>query len=72
MRPADGEGLDTFTIVITEANATMRPLRDRMPAILAPEDYRAWLAGATPAERVHGLWCGRVRRRRWWSIVSAP
>jgi len=51
-RPADGEALDTFTIVTTEANAAMRPLHDRMPVILAPGDYWAWLNGATAAEQV--------------------
>ena len=35
-RPGDGEEIDTFTIVTTEANAAMRPLHDRMPVILAP------------------------------------
>ncbi|KAI5912139.1 SOS response-associated peptidase [Thauera sp. 2A1] len=54
-RPADGEELDTFTIVTTEANAAMRPLHDRMPVILAPGDYAAWLSGATPADQVQGL-----------------
>jgi putative SOS response-associated peptidase YedK len=54
-RPADGEEIDTFTIVTTEANAAMRPLHDRMPVILAPGDHFAWLNGATPAERLQGL-----------------
>ena len=55
MRPTDGEELDTFTIVTTEANAAMRPLHDRMPVILAPGHYWAWLNGATPVERVQAL-----------------
>src|SRR5690606_30704545 len=54
-RPADGEALDTFTIVTTAANAVTRPLHDRMPVILAPGDYALWLAGTTPAERVQAL-----------------
>ena len=54
-RPADGEELDTFTIVTTEANAAMRPLHDRMPVILAPVDYAGWLAEATPADQVQAL-----------------
>ena len=54
-RPADGEELDTFTIVTTEANAAMRPLHDRMPVILAPGDWWAWLNGATAADQVQAL-----------------
>ncbi|MBS0554640.1 MAG: SOS response-associated peptidase, partial [Proteobacteria bacterium] len=55
MRPADGEELDTFTIVTTDANAAMRPLHDRMPVILAQGDYAAWLSGATSADQVQAL-----------------
>jgi putative SOS response-associated peptidase YedK len=51
----DGEALDTFTIVTTDANASMRPLHDRMPVILAPEDYGAWLDGATAPDPVQAL-----------------
>jgi putative SOS response-associated peptidase YedK len=29
--------------VTTEANGLVRPVHDRMPAILAPEDYATWL-----------------------------
>ena len=54
-RPTDGEELDTFTIVTTEANAAMRLLHDRMPVILAPGDWWAWLNGATAVDQVQGL-----------------
>lgn len=46
--PADGgESVDTFAVVTTDANAIMRPLHDRMPVILAPSDYAAWLTKGT-------------------------
>lgn len=35
--------IDSATIITTEANALMQELHDRMPAILAPQDYNAWL-----------------------------
>jgi putative SOS response-associated peptidase YedK len=35
--------VDTFTIVTTAANDKLRELHDRMPVILAPEGYAAWL-----------------------------
>jgi putative SOS response-associated peptidase YedK len=34
----------SFTIITTEANGLIRPLHDRMPAILHESDYEAWLA----------------------------
>ena len=39
----EGEVLDTCTIVTTPANALIAPLHDRMPLIIAPEDYARWL-----------------------------
>ena len=39
----EGEVLDTCTIVTTPANPLIRPLHDRMPLIIAPEDYARWL-----------------------------
>ncbi|NMG17690.1 SOS response-associated peptidase [Aromatoleum bremense] len=51
----DGEPLDTFVIVTTAANAAMRPLHDRMPVILAPEDYGLWLDGTTAPDQVQAL-----------------
>jgi putative SOS response-associated peptidase YedK len=40
----DGQVLETCTILTTEANEVLRPVHDRMPVILHPEDYEMWLA----------------------------
>jgi putative SOS response-associated peptidase YedK len=40
---ASGEEVETYTIVTTSPNALMAQLHDRMPVILAPEDWPAWL-----------------------------
>jgi putative SOS response-associated peptidase YedK len=42
-QPPDGSLLKTCTIVTTAANALVHDIHDRMPAILAPEDYDRWL-----------------------------
>jgi putative SOS response-associated peptidase YedK len=39
----DGTVLRTFTIVTTYANKVGGELHDRMPVILEPEDWPAWL-----------------------------
>lgn len=39
----EGGWLHSCTILTTEANELMRPLHDRMPVILAPEQYDLWL-----------------------------
>ena len=38
-----GESIDSCTIITTECNALMQPIHDRMPVILSPEDWAAWL-----------------------------
>ena len=42
-KPGDGETLETFTLVNTAANDVMASYHDRVPIVLAPEDYAAWL-----------------------------
>lgn len=42
-RPDGGPALETCSLITTDANATARPVHDRMPAILHPVDYDAWL-----------------------------
>ncbi len=41
--PPEEPKLLTFTILTTTPNELMRPIHDRMPVILAPEDYDLWL-----------------------------
>lgn len=40
---ADGSEIDTMAILTVAANGTLSPLHDRMPAILQPEHFDAWL-----------------------------
>jgi putative SOS response-associated peptidase YedK len=42
-RSEDGDVLDSCTIVTTDANSLLRPVHDRMPVIVAPENYARWL-----------------------------
>lgn len=41
------ESVDTFTILTTTPNQLMRPLHDRMPVILPPDAWQAWLSPST-------------------------
>jgi len=47
-RPKEGEPLETFTILTTDANELLEPVHNRMPVILKPADYARWLEEATP------------------------
>jgi putative SOS response-associated peptidase YedK len=54
----DGKGgeIDTVAILTCPANATIAPLHDRMPVVLPPEHFAAWLdVTATQAEEVAKL-----------------
>jgi putative SOS response-associated peptidase YedK len=46
--PASKAPLETFTIVTTAANELIRPIHERMPLILSPSDFDAWLASDEP------------------------
>ncbi len=39
----DQPAIESCTLLTTEANELVRPLHDRMPAIVAPSDYDRWL-----------------------------
>lgn len=45
----EAEPLRTFAIVTTASNATLAPIHDRMPVILPPEAWAAWLDPEPPA-----------------------
>jgi len=42
-RSPAGERVCSFAIVTTAANSLLAPVHDRMPVILAPENWLAWL-----------------------------
>lgn len=54
-QPAEGAPLETFTILTTAPNPLMEPIHNRMPVIVAPEDYDRWLdsSAAPPLELLH-------------------
>ena len=51
----DGAPLETATIITTDANELVRPVHDRMPVILQPGDYAAWLGAQTKTEDLKAL-----------------
>ena len=42
-RGPGGEVIRSFAIIVTAANATMAPIHDRMPVIVEPADWSAWM-----------------------------
>lgn len=52
---ADGSEVDTGAILTTAANQTMSRVHDRMPVVIAPEDFSRWLDCKTqePREIAH-------------------
>ena len=42
-RKPDGGKVESFTIITTEPNELVRPIHNRMPVILQPEDEEQWL-----------------------------
>jgi putative SOS response-associated peptidase YedK len=51
----DGGEIDTAAIITTEAFEGLRSIHPRMPAVLAPEDWAAWLSPDTPVEEALAL-----------------
>ena|SRR5689334_3869152 len=52
-KPAEGEAVETFTIVTTDANEAVARIHDRMPVILPPDAVDAWLTA--PPEKALAL-----------------
>jgi putative SOS response-associated peptidase YedK len=38
-----GKAVDSCTILVTQANSSIKPIHERMPVILSPDNYSAWL-----------------------------
>jgi putative SOS response-associated peptidase YedK len=55
-RKPDGKRVESFTIITTDPNELVRPIHNRMPVILRPEDEERWLdASRTPFVKAQSL-----------------
>ncbi len=52
---SDGGLLETCTILTTTPNELMESIHDRMPMILAPQDYDMWLSPETAVDQLNHL-----------------
>lgn len=57
----------SFAIIVTEANAEMLPIHQRMPVIIEPEGWPAWL-GETEADITALLRPAAVGVLRVWPV----
>jgi putative SOS response-associated peptidase YedK len=52
----DGSEIESCTLLTTEPNETLRPIHNRMPVILPPEDFDLWLDPAVQkADQIQSL-----------------
>ncbi|HLA90111.1 MAG TPA: SOS response-associated peptidase [Gemmatimonadaceae bacterium] len=54
-RSPDGETRETCTILTVPVNEALRHIHGRMPVIVAPHDFGAWLSRETTTEEAHTL-----------------
>ena len=54
-RSPAGDWIDSFTIIVTTANDFLRPIHQRMPVILEPDRFDAWLDVDRPTTEAHAL-----------------
>ena len=70
---AEHEPIESFTIVVTAASAAMGEIHDRMPVIVAEEDYEIWLSGeADRAAELMRPWEGPLEIRPVSRRVNSP
>ncbi len=63
--PQSDEGVETYTIITTDANAALASIHDRMPVIVAPQNYAAWLdPGESPEPLLAPFDAGALKLER--------
>ena len=69
--PRDTPGLETFTILTTEPNAVCAALHNRMPVMLAQEDWRRWLGTLEDRTSILAHAAFLVERMECWPVAKA-
>ena len=70
-----GEGatrMESFTILTCPAAPALESVHARQPVIVPPEEYGAWLAAETPAERMQAPHAGPFEVRRVSALANSP
>ena len=66
--PASGEWVRTFAVITTAANELVGQIHDRMPLILAREDYGRWLSDEPDAHELMKSF--RAEAMRMWRVST--
>jgi putative SOS response-associated peptidase YedK len=69
--PQDEPGLETFTILTTEPNELCAPIHNRMPVILARDDWTRWLRAQEDRKAVLTHTTFPAERMECWPIGRA-
>jgi putative SOS response-associated peptidase YedK len=59
--PATGEPVMSCTMIVTDANALLRPIHDRMPVLVEPADFEVWLGGTGGIELLRPAAAAKLR-----------
>jgi len=57
--------VESCSIIVTDANELMKPIHDRMPVILAPDDWDAWLETDAKNAQAYKFAKNLILRRTW-------
>lgn len=68
----DGTAIESCAILTTEANALVRPIHNRMPVIIDPEDYQRWLETEIPETDTLAQLMGPCPEGRLSAIPVSP
>lgn len=63
---------DRYTILTTQANASMKPIHPRMPLILRQEDAKRWLEDGDAVERILELEPEELKREAGYEQMRMP
>jgi putative SOS response-associated peptidase YedK len=68
----DGEVVDTFSIITTQANQAVSPIHDRMPLVVPPDMYDEWLGAGDDPIRVLDALCNRSKQMKLECYPTDP
>jgi putative SOS response-associated peptidase YedK len=71
-RSPEGQLAETFSVVTTQAAGPASRIHDRMPVIIARQNYESWLLGTAPEALLHAVESEALCARRVSTRVNSP